>query len=70
MDMAFGAISILLLVAMIATALVLFFGVFTMGRRGRLFSPRFSNILMRWRVGLQGVAVLLIGILALMVFLK
>lgn len=70
MENLFGIITVLLIVAMIATALVLFFGVFSMGRSGKFFSPRLSNRLMRMRVIIQGVAIALLGVMALMAFLK
>jgi hypothetical protein len=48
---------ILMLVAMLAVVASLFAGIITMARGGET-GPRHSNRLMRWRVILQGVALL------------
>jgi hypothetical protein len=53
-----GFIFTLLILAMGATLVVLFMGLFSMARGGE-FAKRNSNRFMRWRVILQGVAVLL-----------
>ena len=49
---------ILLIAAMVATLGVLFMGLFSMARGGE-FARRNSNRFMRWRVIMQGVAILL-----------
>ncbi len=48
----------LLVAAMVATLAVLFMGLFSMARGGE-FAKRNSNRFMRWRVILQGLAILL-----------
>ncbi|MEA2780314.1 MAG: hypothetical protein QOK29_1858 [Rhodospirillaceae bacterium] len=48
----------LLIAAMAITVLVLLMGVFSMARGGE-FAKRNSNRFMRWRVIMQGVAILL-----------
>ncbi|MEP3247849.1 MAG: twin transmembrane helix small protein [Sneathiella sp.] len=51
----------LIIAAMAATALVVLVGVLTMsGSKGK--NARRSNILMRWRIGLQALAITLIMI--------
>ena len=50
-------------VALVAVVAVLFTGVFAMGRGGA-FNARYGNLLMRFRVGLQAVAVLLLVLFA------
>lgn len=55
------ALTVLILVAMAATFGVLVVGVISMLRGGK-FNKEWSNKLMRMRVGLQLVAVLLIGL--------
>ena len=52
------------LVAMVATLAALFLGIFTMARGGE-FAKRNSNRFMRWRVALQGLAILLFIILVI-----
>jgi hypothetical protein len=52
----------LLILAMLATLGVLFFGIFTMARGGE-FNRRNSNKLMRARIVLQGLALLLFAII-------
>jgi len=52
-------INYLIVAAVIATALVLFFGVLTMARGGE-FNRRYGNKLMRLRILVQAVAVILI----------
>ncbi|WP_340148414.1 twin transmembrane helix small protein [uncultured Sneathiella sp.] len=54
-------INYLIVAAVIATALVLFFGVLTMARGGE-FNRRYGNKLMRLRILVQAVAVILIMI--------
>ncbi len=48
----------LLIAAMVGTLAVLFMGLFSMARGGE-FAKRNSNRFMRWRVIMQGVAILL-----------
>lgn len=45
--------------ALAAVLLVLFAGVITMARGGE-FNRKYGNLLMRWRVGLQLLAILLV----------
>ncbi len=52
---------IALLVAMAAVVAVLFIGLIGMARGGS-FNARYGNVLMRWRVALQGAAVLILVI--------
>lgn len=52
----------LLILAMLATLGVLFFGIFTMARGGD-FNRRHSNKLMRARVVLQGLALLVFAVI-------
>ncbi len=59
-----GLLPILLILAMLATLGVLFAGLFAMARGGE-FNRKHGNRLMRWRVVLQGAAVLLIGLFLL-----
>ncbi len=59
-----GWLPILLILAMLATLGVLFAGLFAMARGGE-FNRKHGNRLMRWRVVLQGAAVLLIGLFLL-----
>ena len=54
-------LAILVALAMLGTVGVLFAGMFGLVRGGG--DPRRSNVLMRWRVLLQGVAILLLVIL-------
>ena len=51
-----GVFAVLLGIALLLTLAVLFAGVITMGRGGE-FNKKYGNKLMRWRVMLQGVAV-------------
>jgi hypothetical protein len=53
-----GFLFTLMVIAMVAVLGVLFFGLFSMARGGA-FNDRNANKLMRWRVALQGVALLL-----------
>ena len=50
--------AILLAIALGLTLIVLFAGVITMGRGGEV-GRKYSNKLMRWRVILQGIAIVL-----------
>lgn len=52
---------VLMIVAMILVLATLFTGIFAMARGGE-FNARFSNKLMRWRVLLQGLALLLFAL--------
>ncbi len=56
-------LTILLILALISVAVVLLMGVVGMLRGG---DPRRSNKLMRWRVGLQAVALAVVALLMLM----
>lgn len=57
-------LAVLLLIAMLATAVVLIVGLVGF-MRGSAFNQRYGNRLMQARVGLQLVAVLLLGLLLL-----
>jgi hypothetical protein len=59
-----GIIATLMIIAMVATLGVLLFGVFNMARGGE-FNRRNANRFMRWRVILQGTAILLFLLLVL-----
>lgn len=59
-----GFLLALLIAAMVATLGVLFFGLISMARGGE-FNKRNANKIMRWRVALQGLAVLLFVLLLL-----
>lgn len=59
-----GFIATLMFVAMAATLAVLFFGLFSMARGGE-FNRRNANRFMRWRVILQGGAIVLFLLLVL-----
>jgi hypothetical protein len=59
-----GVVPVLLVVAMVATLGVLFAGLFAMARGGE-FNRKHGNRLMRWRVILQGTALVLLAILML-----
>jgi len=59
-----GFIATLMIVAMVATLGVLLLGLFSMAKGGE-FNRRNSNRFMRWRVILQGAAILLFLILVL-----
>ena len=50
---------ILLALAVLSVLAVLFAGLFSMARGGE-FNRKYGNVLMRWRVGLQGLAILLL----------
>jgi hypothetical protein len=53
-----GVFAVLLGIALLLTLAVLFAGVITMGRGGEV-NRKYANKLMRWRVIMQGVAVML-----------
>ena len=53
-----GFLAILVIIAMVATLGVLFVGMFAMARGGE-FNRKYGNTLMRYRVLLQGLAILL-----------
>lgn len=55
---------IVLLFAMAAVVATLFIGLFSMGKGGPLNAHK-GNVLMRWRVALQAVAVLILIVAAL-----
>lgn len=52
-------LTVLVAIALAATLAVLLTGIFSMARGGE-FNRKYSNLLMRWRVALQGCAVLLL----------
>ena len=54
-----GFLTFFIPIAMLATAGVLFAGIFGLMRGGE-FNRKYSNVLMRWRIGLQAVAVALV----------
>jgi hypothetical protein len=56
----------LMVAAMVATLGVLFFGLFSMARGGE-FHKRNANRIMRWRVVVQGAAILLFLLFVLLV---
>lgn len=57
-----GIVNIVLTVALIAVAVVLLVGIFSMFKGGA-FNKKYSNVLMRWRIGLQAAAVVLLFLL-------
>ena len=59
-----GFLVVLLIVALAATAGVLFAGLFVMARGGPT-NKKYGNILMRWRVILQFTALVLLGLIML-----
>ena len=59
-----GFVATLLIIAMLATLGVLLLGLFSMARGGD-FNRRNSNRFMRWRVVLQGTAIVLFLLLVL-----
>lgn len=61
-----GAMKIVIVVAVLATALALFVGLFSMARGGA-FNARYGNRLMRLRVLIQGVAVVMV-VIAMLLF--
>jgi hypothetical protein len=54
-----GFVSFLIPVAVFATAAVLITGLYGLFRGGP-FNRKYANLLMRWRIGLQAVAVALV----------
>jgi len=60
-----GFLFTLMVIAMVAVLGVLFFGLFSMARGGA-FNDRNANKLMRWRVALQGIAILLFVVFMLL----
>lgn len=60
-----GFMLVLVVIAMLITLGVLFAGLFSMARGGE-FNQKYGNKLMRWRIIMQGVALLLFA-LAVMV---
>ncbi len=59
-----GIVPVLLIVALVATLGVLFAGLIAMARGGE-FNRKHGNRLMRWRVALQGLALVLLATLML-----
>ncbi len=55
---------IMVVIAILAVLSVLFWGLITMARGGEI-NLRRSNMLMRWRVGLQALAIAIIVIMVL-----
>ncbi len=53
-------------IALVAVALVLVAGLRSMGFENKFFNEEVSNRLMRWRVGIQGAAVVLMGLAAIL----
>ena len=58
--------NIIIGIALVATALVLVAGLVSMGFENKFFNEKLSNRLMRWRVGIQGTAVALMGLAAIL----
>jgi hypothetical protein len=56
-----GVLPIVLVAAMLAVVAVLFAGLFAMARGGE-FNRKYGNKLMRWRIVLQGSAILLFAL--------
>jgi len=57
-------LNVMLAIALAATLAVLLSGVYSMARGGE-FNRKYGNILMRWRVALQGCALLLLVLVML-----
>jgi hypothetical protein len=57
-----NVVPMLLLIAVIATAIVLFVGIFSMASK-RKFSPLFRNKMMRLRIVLQAIVIILFVIM-------
>ncbi len=55
-------VNIIIGIALVAVALVLVAGLVSMGFENKFFNAEVSNRLMRWRVGIQGTAVVLMGL--------
>jgi hypothetical protein len=62
MEAFLSATPIILAVLMAAVVIVMFMGLYTMGRGGKRGS-KISNKMMRWRVGIQAVAIAVIGLI-------
>jgi len=56
-----SVVPIVLAVALVAVVAVLFAGLFSMARGGE-FNRKYGNKLMRWRVALQGSAIILFAL--------
>ena len=54
-----GFLTLFIPIALLATAGVLFVGIYGLMRGGE-FNRKYSNVLMRWRIGLQAVAVAIV----------
>ena len=54
-----GFLTLFIPIALLATAVVLFVGIYGLMRGGE-FNRKYSNVLMRWRIGLQAVAVAIV----------
>ncbi len=65
MDTLFGFLPYLLYLAMAATVFALFVGVFAMARGGK-FHDKYSNKLMRMRIGFQALALAALSLLLLL----
>jgi hypothetical protein len=61
MQTALAVLPYLIVLSMVAVLVVLFAGLFTMARGGEA-NKRHGNKLMRWRVGTQATAIVLIAI--------
>ncbi len=59
-------VNIIIGIALVAVALVLVAGLVSMGFENKFFNEEVSNRLMRWRVGIQGTAVVLMGLAAIL----
>lgn len=57
-------LNVMLAIALAATLAVLLSGIYGMARGGE-FNRKYGNVLMRWRVGLQGCALLLLVLVML-----
>ena len=57
--------NILVGIALLATAGVLAAGLVTMGLEGRV-DEKYANMFMRWRVGIQGMAIALMAVAAVL----
>jgi len=59
-------VNIIVSIALVAVALILVLGLVSMGFENKFFNENVSNQLMRWRVGIQGAAVVLMGLAAIL----
>ena len=59
-------VNIIVGIALVATALILVAGLVSMGFENKFFNEKVSNQLMRWRVAVQGTAVVLMGLAAIL----